>query len=74
MSEIATLPQPKSKTRRLVVLLLGGLIIGILGILSYLLYEKIFHNREIALTAWAITQGVANTLLSPGKILGIFKA
>ena len=74
MSEIRLLPKPKSKIKRGLVLALGVLLIGVIAVMSYIFYDSIFRNKELALTAWAITQGVTNALLSPAKILMLFKA
>ena len=72
MSEIKLLPKAKSKIRRCLVLLLGGLFM--VSIALYCLYGNIFFNEEMKLTALAITQGVVNVLLSPAKIISIFRA
>ena len=40
----------------------------------YCFYGDIFHSEEVKLTAWAVTQGVVNVLLSPARMLIIFKA
>ncbi|QKG29202.1 hypothetical protein [Campylobacter sp. RM16187] len=74
MSEIKLLPEPKSKFRRWLVLALGAVFIILFSIAAYSFYERLFYNKDIALTAWAVTQGVINVLLSPAKLLTIFKA
>ena len=71
MSEIKLLPKAKSKIRRCLALLLGGLF---MVVFSIVLYGNIFYNEEMKLTALAITQGVVNVLLSPAKIISIFRA
>ena len=74
MSEIKLLPKAKSKIRRCLVLLLGGLFMVVFSVALYRLYGNIFYNEEMKLTALAITQGVVNVLLSPAKIISIFRA
>nr|DAS02201.1 MAG TPA: hypothetical protein [Caudoviricetes sp.] len=74
MSEIKLLPKAKSKFKRCLVLVLGGLLMIAFSVAVYRLYGNVFHSEEIKLTVWAVTQGVINVLLSPAKWLAMFKA
>jgi hypothetical protein len=74
MSEIKLLPKPKNKLKRWLVLVLGGLFMIAFSATLYCFYGDIFHSEEVKLTAWAVTQGVVNVLLSPARMLIIFKA
>ena len=40
----------------------------------YCFYGNVFYSEEVKLTAWAATQGVVNVLLSPARMLVIFRA
>lgn len=62
------------KLKRVLVLLFGGAVVLVFSILSYVVYEYIFHNKEILMTAWAVTLGVFNAFFSPAKFLTIFRA
>ena len=63
----------KLNLKRALVLLFGGVIVALFSILSYSVYECIFHNKDIVMTAWAGSLGVFNALLSPAKFLTFFK-
>jgi hypothetical protein len=50
--------------------------IVILGIAywSYGAFNANIANREVAMTLWSITQGIINAILSPARVLTLFKA
>jgi len=72
--KMSVLPKPKSKFKRCLVLALSGIFIMVFSIKAYGFFECVFYNKDLALTAWAVTQGVVNVLLSPSKMLSIFRA
>lgn len=63
----------KLNLKRAAVLLFGGLLVALFSVLCYCAYKYIFYSQDIALTAWAVTLGVFNALLSPAKFLAMFR-
>lgn len=70
---IKGLPRPKSMLKRIIVLVLGGVFIGVCGYGLFCLYDRMFSSMETALMVWAITQGVINAIISPAKLLTVFR-
>ncbi|AQW85483.1 hypothetical protein CPIN18021_1096 [Campylobacter pinnipediorum subsp. caledonicus] len=55
------------------ILLAGAIAVFALSIFSYTFYEWLFYNKDIAMTAWALTIGVFNGFFSPARLLSIFR-
>lgn len=58
------------------VSILSCVAVAILGIAywSYGAFNTNIANREVAMTLWSITQGIINAILSPARVLTLFKA
>lgn len=57
------------------VSILSCVAVAILGVAywSYGAFNSHIANREIAMTLWSITQGIINAILSPARVLTLFK-
>ncbi|PSM51359.1 hypothetical protein CBLAS_0924 [Campylobacter blaseri] len=59
--------------KKMLILLAGALAVFTLSVFSYTFYEWLFHSKDVAMTAWAITIGLFNGFFSPAKLLNMFR-